>query len=93
MINIIPSTATASFTVYELVNEKLEEIYVGRTSGPVFRVLRALRFHKPSAIAHWSLDDARPVRSIEFEMNDPDSQRFIERYVQTPLPDGWRYLT
>jgi hypothetical protein len=93
MTNITQIQKAAAFTVYELVNDRLREIYVGRTSGPVFRVLRALRFRREPAIAHWDLDDALPLRSIEFGLNERDAARFIEHYAKTPLPDGWRYLT
>lgn len=89
-----PKTGRApAFTVFELVNDRLQEIYVGRTDGPVFRVLFALRDRPAPAIGHWNLDDARPVRSIEFDMKDDEADEFIAHYVRTPLPKGWRFLT
>ena len=88
-----PASASKQFTVFELVNEKLREIYVAHTDGPVFGVVADLRRMAAPPIEHWNFDEVRPVRSIEFGLNEEDAHKFVQNYVQGDLPEGWRYLT
>lgn len=81
------------WTVYELVNESRREIYVGRTTLPVFRLASELSKSKPKAIAGWDLDHATTVRTIEFSLREPDALSFIAGYCQSSLPTGWKYLS
>lgn len=84
--------ATLTFTVFELVNDRLREVYVGRTSEMVFAAEYSLRRSPAPAIEHWNLDDVRPARSLEFDLDDEDAERFIADYVSAALPNGWRFL-
>lgn len=86
-------TARKTFTVFELVNERLREIYVAHTDGPVFGVVADLRRLAAPPIEHWNFDEVRPVRSIEFGLNEEDARKFVQNYVQGDLPEGWRYLS
>lgn len=87
---MIPPSASRNFTVFELVNERLQEIYVGRTSDMIFTLVD--RRNPAPAISHWNPADVRPPRSIEFELSEREAERFIAGYVLTPLPRGWRFL-
>ena len=79
------------FTVFEVVNDHLQEIYVGFTDHPIFRI--ASDPAAASSVAHWAPEDAKSVRSIEFGLTEPEARRFIENYTRTPLPPDWRFLT
>jgi hypothetical protein len=85
--------SSTSVDVYELVNERLREIYVGRTSGIVFSDGDKGRPSPAWRIAHWKAEDVRPPRSIEADLDEEDAERFIQAYVLTPLPKGWRFVT
>lgn len=92
-LGVSPSSLTKDFTVFELVNEKLREIYVAHTDGPVFSVVAELRRLSAPALRHWDFHDTRPVRSIEFGLSEEDARMFVKNYTRAELPDGWRYLT
>lgn len=84
---------TKNYTVFELVNERLREIYVAHTDGPVFGVVADLRRVAAPSIGHWNFDEVRPVRSIEFGLTEEDARKFVENYIRGDLPEGWRYRT
>ena len=86
-------TPRKSFAVFEIVNERRREIYVGATSDPIFRIISHLRAQKPVSIGEWNLDDAATPRSVEFNMDEADARTFIQNYVKTALAQGWKYLT
>jgi len=82
-----------SVSVFELVNERRREIYVGRTSRLIFAGA-GVEPHAPvPELAHWDPADVRPPRHIEGDLSEHDAERFIAAYVNTPLPKGWRFLT
>ena len=85
--------ATEIFTVFELVNDRLKEIYVAHTDDMIFQIVEDMRCRPATAIKHWNLDDVRPVRSIEFDLTEEDARRFIANYLGTALPNGWRFLS
>ena len=80
------------YTVFELVNEKRLEIYVGAARAPLVQAAGALH-PRSESIKDWDLDDAGAVRGIEGDMSEQDARAFIKNYVQTALPEGWRFLT
>ena len=80
------------YTVFEIVNEKCREIYVGATRVPISQMTEALRRRRPDSIRHWNLDEVEPVRSIELDMSEKDARAFVENYVKTSVSD-WRFLT
>lgn len=86
-------TARKTFTVFELVNDRLHEIYVAATEGPVFNVVADLRRQPAPSIRHWDLDDVGPVRSVEFGLNGESARKFIDEYVHNAVPDGWHCRT
>jgi hypothetical protein len=59
----------------------------------IFTVEETERRHPGPKIAHWNPDDVRPPRSIEFDLSERDADRFIAAYVNTPLPQGWRFIS
>lgn len=79
-------------SVYELVNERLREIYVGRTSSLKSGAAATAQRTPVPQIAHWDVADVRPPRHIERDLSERDADSFISAYVQTPLPDGWRFV-
>ena len=81
------------YTVFEIVNEKRLEIYVGVTRDPIAQMIETIRRRRPDSIRHWNLDEAGAVRSIESDMGEKDARAFIENYVKTSVADGWRFLT
>ena len=81
------------YTVFEIVNEKRLEIYVGVTRDPILQMIETIRHRRPDSIRHWNLDEVEPVRSIELYMSEKDARAFVENYVKTSVADGWRFLT
>ena len=81
------------YTVFEIVNEKRREIYVGTTRDPIFQMVDAIRRQRPESIMDWDLDDMKPIRSIEFNMGEKDAHAFVENYVKTSEADGSHFLT
>ena len=67
-------------TVYELVNDRLREIFVGTTR------------REPPALAGWSPGELRNVHVVETFDDEAEAQRFAERYSQWAPPKGWRLL-
>lgn len=85
-------TDNTRLTIYEIINEKRREIYVGSTDLPIFQLVREIAGKRPKAIKHWDLSDATSVRSIEFELGPRQAEKFIKDYAESRLPSGWRYL-
>ena len=81
------------YIVFEIVNEKRQEIYVGLTRDPILRMTENLRRRRPVSIQHWNPDEIGTVRGIEFDMGEKDARAFLENYTKTRLADGWRFLT
>jgi hypothetical protein len=81
------------YIIFEIANEKRHEIYVGATRDPIFQMEEALRRQRPASIKDWDIDDLKPIRSIEFNVSENDARAFIENYVKTGVPDGWKFLT
>ena len=80
------------FTVFEIVNLELKEIYVGATRRAIHELARRLHLETHEPIKHWDLREAEPIRSIEFDLKESDARAFIVNYVKTNLPEGWRFL-
>jgi hypothetical protein len=80
------------YTVFEIVNAPLKEIYVGATRRAIHELAGRLHHEPHEPIRHWDLREAAPVRSIEFDLNESDAHAFIRNYVKTELPKGWRFL-
>ncbi|HXT00826.1 MAG TPA: hypothetical protein VN915_09150 [Elusimicrobiota bacterium] len=78
--------------VFELINERLREVYVGCTTEMSAALAGTARPSPAPQIAHWNPEDVRPPRSIERDLDEEDARTFIEAYVRTPLPEGWRFL-
>lgn len=90
-----PSTRAggkALFTIFEVSNETRREIYVGMTDLPMFQATQLLRASPPRCLAHWRGEEPHAARSIEFDLSREDARRFIDHYVKTALPPGWRFL-
>lgn len=81
-----------SFTVFEIINEKRREIFVGSTDQPVFDVLARLEKTDDAPIKGWSRGEIH-LRSVEFGLSSAHAKAFIETYTRRPLPKGWRFLT
>ena len=81
------------YVVFEIVNEKRREIYVGATRDPIFQMTDALRRQPPHSIQHWNFEEVGAVRSIEFNMGEKDARAFIANYIQTGLSKDWKFLT
>ena len=81
------------YTVFEIVNDKRQEIYVGATRDPIFQMADALGRRRPQSINDWDLADMKPIRSIEFNLSEKDAQAFIENYIKTGLSKSWKFLT
>ena len=75
------------------MNETRQEIYVGATRDPIFKMADSLRRRRPESIENWDLDDMKSIRSIEFNMSEKDARAFIENYVKTGLSKSWKFLT
>ena len=84
--------ADKRYAIFEVVNEKRREIYVGATAEPIFQTIDLLRQRRPESIKDWNLDDVLAVRSVEFNLDEKRAQAFVEKYVQTGSPSGWRFL-
>lgn len=80
------------YTVYEAVNEKTREIFVGYTSVQMFEAERSLRSAPPAGIRHWDFDDVRDFRSVEFDLREEDAKKFVAGYARMTPPADWRYL-
>jgi len=80
------------FTVFELINDRLREIYVASTDGPVFGVFESFKKRRAPAIAHWNFHDVRQPRSVEFGLSQEEARTFIDGYVHNAIPEGWKYL-
>ena len=81
------------YTVFEIVNEKRHEIYVGATRDPISHMPDSIRRRRPESIKDWDLEDMKPIRSIEVNMGEKDTRAFIENYIKTSVADGWHFLT
>lgn len=82
---------SARFTVFEVINERRNEVYVGATNKQIFDVLAALD-HPKGPLEGWSRQSVRLV-SLSFGLTRAEAAAFIARHVARGLPRGWRYLT
>lgn len=80
------------YMVFEAVNEKRREIYVGAAYVSALQEIGALH-PRPESIKDWDLRDAKAVNRIEGDMPEEDARAFIQNYIRTSLPAGWRFLT
>lgn len=80
-----------TITVFEAINHDRKEIYVGMTTEPMFETIRRLKSAPPTSIREWDFDSIKDYRSIEFGLSEKDAKVFIDQYVKTAAPKGWRY--
>lgn len=78
--------------VFELINVRLREVYVGCTADMSSALAGWGRPAPAPKIAHWDPRDVRPPRYVERDLNEEDARRFVDAYVRTALPSGWRFL-
>lgn len=83
--------ATQDYAVFEIVNSKLREIYVGVVRSEALQAI-PLRLPPSAPIAHWGPYGPEPVRGIEVALSEGDAHAFAANYVKTELPEGWRFL-
>lgn len=86
------STATAKYSVFEVVNERRRQIFVAVTNLPIFATAKVLRDNPPAAIADWREADVTTLRSIEFGLSEGQARKFVDGYVRSALPPGWSFV-
>jgi hypothetical protein len=83
---------TGGVTVFEVVNEKRKELFVGRTTLPMNALIAHHRAAPPAAMKGWSKDDAA-YHALEFGLTAPAAIEFARGYVASFRRDGWRVVT
>ena len=81
-----------TFTVYELVNDRLREIFVGLTEAPLHVELTRHRMLPDPMLLRWGLDELRQVRVVEIFRDRGSAEDFFRRYSRRPVEAGWRVL-
>ncbi|MDE2039605.1 MAG: hypothetical protein KGO96_00765 [Elusimicrobia bacterium] len=81
------------YSVFEAINNKRKEIFVGITSRQICETITRIQAYRPSAIKHWNLDDVVNVHSIEFGLSKAQADALLEQYPKKNPQPGWRYLT
>ena len=84
--------AADAYAVFEIVNTKLKEIFVGVAPSAALRAV-PLRLPANAPLLHWDLSEPEPVRVIELDLTERDARAFAATYAKRALPDGWRFLT
>lgn len=79
-------------TVYEIVNERRREVFVGATDRPIFELAAAFQRKLPAELADWDVKDCTAIRSVEFDLSPEKAQAFIEAYSKSGIPPGWRFM-
>ena len=67
-------------TVYEMVNDRLKQIFVGST------------LHDPPELGDWTTKERRNFRVVETFQDRVEAKRFLERYAHWAPPRGWRVV-
>jgi hypothetical protein len=76
-------------TVYEAVNETLQEIYVGTAASGS----SAYRAAASPATSHWKPNDAVSYRSVHFGLAPSHAEDFVRDHALTLARPGWKILT
>lgn len=84
-------TSPSSYTIFEAINNKRHEIYAGMTRRAMHETIAELRRKPPIGMKEWDFSDVN-FRSIEFDLNETDAKTFLDTYVKTRLPKGWRFV-
>jgi hypothetical protein len=79
------------YTVFEALNKKRKEIFIGVTRAPVFETIAQLRQARTRAISGWHPDDRVIVRSLEFGLSLKQAKLLVTGYTHSKPPQGWRY--
>jgi len=81
-----------SVTVYELIENKLQRIYVGQTELAVEQEYVKLRTSPPGALSGWDWTNVqmRPVETFE---SAKLAGEFLKRYASKTPPPGWAVLS
>lgn len=74
-------------TVFEAVNDRRREIFVGVTTLPMHELIA----RPPETIRHWT-EGETAFRSLEFGLPLDEARAFIERYAQVNAREGWTVL-
>lgn len=88
LINRMP--ARRDYTVYEAVNKKRREIFVGVTRAPIFEAVAEMRDSPPWRAGRWGPTDPVNVRSLEFGMTLIEAKAFAAGLASAKPPKGWR---
>ena len=84
--------AADEYTVFEIVNARLKEIFVGVASDAELRAV-PLRLPSNATLLHWGLSESEPAHPIQLDLTKRAADIFVENYVKSALPNGWRFLT
>lgn len=79
------------YTVFEAVNKKRREIFVGVTRAPIFETISEMRFQDSRPVQGWSADERLTVRSLEFGMTLKEARAYAAGYIKSKSQKGWRY--
>ncbi len=58
----------------------------------MFETIAKFRERRPESLQEWDLDDISNFRSLEFDLSERAARDYVDRYVASPLPKGWRFL-
>lgn len=80
-------------TVFEIVNLKRKELFVGRTTLPMNAMIAHHRHALPAPIKGWRDADDVEYRGLEFGLTAAAALEFARGYVSSFRRDGWRVLS
>jgi hypothetical protein len=78
--------------VYELIENKLQRIYVGVTELSLDQEFQRLKSAPPKSFAGWDWSSVM-IRSVESFGDSKLAKAFFERYAAKTPPPGWTIVT
>lgn len=79
-----------AWTVYELSNEAVREVYLVATASNLIDELKRIRLEPPRPIAHWPLAARRTLTVLEVCGDSQAAVRLLHERLGEKTSLGWR---
>lgn len=81
-----------AYTVYELLNPRLQKVFIGFTGLPIDAVLTEHRVRRDPRLADWQDGELLSLKIVELFPEREEGRLFFERYASKKPPPGWQYI-